>query len=161
MFSIRGLRLYFPALEPWVAQSALFPAVSPVYLCMNVGPRGITRLSAWPVLRHSESSPLGLSVPGCGAAGSASGRTACPVCPTLRQPRSRHSNACPLRPSARLHPSYRSRCMFLFYLLGVGLPCRSIFCQFWLWEEAQCVYIRRHLGSTMNTFFDSFEIQFT
>ena len=37
--------------------------------------------------------------------------------------------------------------MFLFYLLGVGLPCPSIFCQFWLCEEAQCVYLRRHLGS--------------
>ena len=26
-------------------------------------------------------------------------------------------------------------------------PCRSIFCQFWLCEEAQCVYLRCHLGS--------------
>ena len=39
--------------------------------------------------------------------------------------------------------------MFLFYLLGVGLPCRLIFCQFWLCEEAQCVYLRRHLGSLL------------
>ena len=37
--------------------------------------------------------------------------------------------------------------MFIFYFLGVGLPCRSILCQFWLCEEAQCVYLRRHLGS--------------
>ena len=37
--------------------------------------------------------------------------------------------------------------MFIFYLFGVGLPCRWIFCQFWLCEEAQCVYLRRHLGS--------------
>ena len=37
--------------------------------------------------------------------------------------------------------------MFLFYLLCVGLPCRSIFCQIWLCEEAQCVYLCRHLGS--------------
>ena len=36
---------------------------------------------------------------------------------------------------------------FFFYLLGVGLPCRLIFCQFWLCEEAQCVYLCRHLGS--------------
>ena len=60
-FSIRGLRLYFPALEPWVARSALLPAVCPVYLCANVGLRGATRRSACPVLRHSESGPLGLS----------------------------------------------------------------------------------------------------
>ena len=36
---------------------------------------------------------------------------------------------------------------FFFYLLGVRLPCRLIFCQFWLCEEAQCVYLRCHLGS--------------
>ena len=49
-------------LEPWVAWSALLPAVGPVYLCANVVPRGATRCSACPVLRHSESGPLGLSV---------------------------------------------------------------------------------------------------
>ena len=59
--SIRGLRLYFPELEPWVAQSASLPAVRPVYLCANVGPRGATHCSACPALRHSESGPLGLS----------------------------------------------------------------------------------------------------
>ena len=39
--------------------------------------------------------------------------------------------------------------MFIFYLLGVGLPCSLIFCQFWLCEEAQCVYLRPHLGSLL------------
>ena len=38
--------------------------------------------------------------------------------------------------------------MFIFYFLGVGLPCCSIFCQFWLCEEVQCVYLRHHLGSS-------------
>ena len=33
----------------------------PVYLCVNVGPQGATHRSACPVLRHSESGPLGLS----------------------------------------------------------------------------------------------------
>ena len=33
-----------------------------VYLCLNVGPQGATGSSACPVLRHSESGPLGLSV---------------------------------------------------------------------------------------------------
>ena len=97
-FSIRGLRLYFPELEPWVARSALLPSVRP-----------------------------GLSVRKCGASGSASGQTACPVHPTLRQSRSLHGHASPLRPGARLCPSYRSGCMFLFYLLGVGLPSPSDF----------------------------------
>ena len=45
-----------------------------------------------------ESDPLGLSVRECGAAGSAHGQTACPVYPTLRQSRSHHSHASPLRP---------------------------------------------------------------
>ena len=117
------------------------------FICANVGPPGATHHSSCPVLRHSESGPLGLSVRECGAAGSASGQTACPVRPTLRQSRSHQGHSSPLCPSAHLHPSYRSGCMFLFYLLGVGLPCHSIFCQFWLCEEVRCVYLRRHLGS--------------
>ena len=112
------MRLYFPELEPWVTRSALLPAICP-----------------------------GLSVCECGATGSASSQTACPVGPTLRQSRSRHSHGSPLCPVACLRPSYWSGCMFLFYLLGVGLPCRSIFCQSWLCEEVRCVYLRRHLGS--------------
>ena len=88
-----------------------------------------------------------LSVRECGTAGSASGQTACPVHPTLHQSQSRHGHVSPLCPGARLRPSYRSGWMVLFYLLGVGLPCRSIFCQFWLCEEAQCVYLRCHPGS--------------
>ena len=138
-FSIRGLRLYFPALEPWVSG---LPSSPP-----SVGPWGATRCSACPVLCHSESGPLGLSVHECRAAGSASGQTACPFRPTLRQSRSRPSHASPLRPGARLSPSYWSGCMFPFYLPGVGLPCRSIFCQFSLCEEVHCVYLHRHLGS--------------
>ena len=84
----------------------------------------------------------------CGATGSASARTACAICPTLCQSQSRHSQASPLHPGAHLRPSYRSGCMFIFYFLGVGPPCCSILCQFWLCEEAQCVYLRRHLGSS-------------
>ena len=55
----------------------------PVYLCASVGPQGTTRSSVCPVLRHSESGPLGLSVRKCGATGSANGLTACPISPTL------------------------------------------------------------------------------
>ena len=107
--------------------SASFPAGPLVYLCANVGSRGATHRSACPVLCYSELGPLGLSVCKCGAAGSANGQTACPVCPTLRQSRSGHGHVSPLCPGASLRPSYQSGCMFLFYLLGVGLPCQ--FCQ--------------------------------
>ena len=75
MFLIRGLRLYFPTLEPWVTGSASLPAVRP-----------------------------SLSVHECGAAGSASGQTACPFHPTLRQSLSRHSNASPLHPGCPSPP---------------------------------------------------------
>ena len=85
-----------------------------VYLCASVGPRGATHRSACLVLSHSESGPLGLSVSKCGAAGSASARTACAVHPTLHQSRFRHSHVSPLHPGARLRPSYWSGCMFLF-----------------------------------------------
>ena len=50
VFSIRGLRLYFPVLESWVAWSVSLPAIHP-----------------------------GLSVCKCGVAGSASARIACAV----------------------------------------------------------------------------------
>ena len=85
-------------------RSALLPAVCPVYLCMNVGPRGATHHSACPILCHSESGPLGLSVCECGAAASASGQTPCPVCPTFRQSGSRHGNSSPLCPGAQSPP---------------------------------------------------------
>ena len=62
------------------------------------GRGGATCCSACPILCHSESRPLGLSVPECRAAGSASPQTACPVCPTLLQSRSHHSKASRLRP---------------------------------------------------------------
>ena len=59
--------------------------------------------------------------------GSAGGQIVCPFRPTLLQSRSRHGHASPLHPGARLCPSYWSGCMFLFYLLGVGLPSPSDF----------------------------------
>ena len=69
-----------------------------VYLCTNVGPWGATHRSACHFLCHSESGPLGLSVRECGATGSASGQTDCPVSLTLRQSLSRHGHASPLCP---------------------------------------------------------------
>ena len=85
-------------------QSASLSAICLVYLCVNVGPQGATCRSACPVLRHSESGPLSLSVWEYGAAESASGQTACPVCPTLCQSRSCHGNASPLCPGCPSPP---------------------------------------------------------
>ena len=128
------------------------PPFVPVYLCTNVELWGATCHSACPVLHHSESCPLGLSVHEYRAMGSASGQTACPIRPTLCQsespvsvpPRQRESS--PPRLPVSAPPTSLNECLF-FISLAVGLPCCSILCQFWLCEEAQCVYLRRHLGS--------------
>ena len=70
--------LFPPCWSPGLCGLLRSPLFLSVYLCANVGPRGATRRSACPVLRHSKSCPLGLSVRKCGAAGSASVHTACP-----------------------------------------------------------------------------------
>ena len=87
VFSIRGLRLYFPVLEAWVVQSALLPRCS-----------------------------SGLSMHECGATGSASGRTACPVCSTICH---LSGSSCVAR--SPLHPG----CLFL-PLLPVWMNVSSL-----------------------------------
>ena len=59
----------FEALFPHAGALGLLrsPPFVPVYLCANVGLQGATCRSAFPVLRHSESGPLSLSVCECGA----------------------------------------------------------------------------------------------
>ena len=112
-----------PATLPAPFSATLSPALL-VYLCRNVGPQGllVVRLTAL-LVPHSAS----LSPP-----------TATGVLSSL---------------AASLRLSFQSGEMFIFfYFLGGGLPCRSIFCQFWLCREAQCVYLHRHLGSPQNTF---------
>ena len=84
--------LYFPELELWVAQSASLPAVCPVYLCVIVGP-GVLPTALPAPLSATLSPALSVYVCKCGAAGAASAQTACPVRPTLRQSRFRHSKA--------------------------------------------------------------------
>ena len=119
VFSHRGLKLYFPTLEPWVTQSASLPAVYPCLSMRECGARGCYPRSACPVLCHSESGPPGLSVCKCRAAGSASGQTACPVHPTLHQSRSRHSNAILSTP-----PTGRDECLFFISLVSDFLAIR-------------------------------------
>ena len=87
----------------WVAGSASLPSICPVYLCVNVGPWCATR--ALPAPFSSTLSPaLLVYLRECGAAGSSSGQTACPFHPTLRQSRSRHRHASPLRPGSLSPP---------------------------------------------------------
>ena len=60
-FSIRGLRLYFPTLEPWVTWSASLPSVCPGLSVHECGAAVCYPRSVCPILCHSESGPLGLS----------------------------------------------------------------------------------------------------
>ena len=71
----------------WVARSASLPAVCLVHLCANVGLQCATRTLPAP-LSATPSPALSVYLRECVAAGSASGWTACPVHPTLRQSRS-------------------------------------------------------------------------
>ena len=90
----------------------------------------------------------GLSMHECGAAGSASGGIACPVRPILLQSLGPAAATGVLSSPAALSPPLLPFGMNVsfFISLVVGLPCRLIFCQFWLCEEAQCVYLCLHLG---------------
>ena len=64
-------------------------------------------------------------------------------------PRPRESSL-PWCPSPPLLPVW----MYVSFLSPwCGLPCCSIFCQFWLFEEGQCVYLLYHLGSPILTYF--------
>ena len=130
----------FEALFPCAGALGYMVCYAPRGSPWSVGLRGATRSSACPVLRLSESGPLGLSVRECGAAGSASGQTACSAHPTLCHSLSRHGHRSPLCPGAISAPPTGLDICF-------GLPCRSIFCQFWLCQEAWCVYLCHHLGS--------------
>ena len=126
VFSVSGLRLYFPMLEPWVPWSVTWSTSC----CL--------------------ASQLQL----------------CPPCSTMRHlagSASCHLAESRLCPAALLRPSCRSGWMFLLKLLGCRTSYSLIFCQFWLFfvfklllsffwlcEEAQCVYLRLHLGQKSN-----------
>ena len=59
VFSIRGLRLYFPALEPWVAWSALLPCRSFQFICARMWGHRVCQLQPGLPIPQSASS-LGL-----------------------------------------------------------------------------------------------------
>ena len=122
VFSIRGLRLYFLELEPWLWGLLRSPAVPPSLSAGECGttPSTIRCLagSASPCLLHILSAPLPLSAP--------------PTSPV---------NVSSLSPWLldfhTIQFSVSSGC-FLFLNLLLSF--------FWLCEEAQCVYLCLHLG---------------
>ena len=78
------------------------------FICGRIWCRRVLPAALPAPLSATLSPALWVYLRRCGAAGSASARTACAICPTLRQSQSRHSHASPLHPGARLRPSYQS-----------------------------------------------------
>ena len=112
----------------------------PVYLCANVGPQGLPATTSWGLLAAAWPAPFHNS----------------PPCWVRLQPPGCQSSLPQLPVSAP--PTGLDECFF-FISLGIRLPYSSIFCQFWLFfvfklllsffwlcKEAQCVYLRLHLG---------------
>ena len=151
-FLISGLRLYFPALEPWDCAVCFAPPLFfLVYLRMldhrvhQPPPRGVCQLlfagQLKPCLPRSTVYHLAVSV---------SHGLARPGPPAMALLRVLSAQ---LRVSAP--PTGLDEC---FFNSLVGLPYSSIFCQFWLFfvlklllsfwlcEDAQCVYLRLLLG---------------
>ena len=111
-----------------------------VYPCANVGPQGLPATCLWGLLAAAWLAPFHNP----------------PPCWIHQAPPCCESSLLRLPDSAP--PTNLDECFF-FISFVVGLPYSSIFCQFclffvfklllsffWLWEEAQCVYLRLHLG---------------
>ena len=122
MFSLSSLRLYFTELELWVL---------------------------WSVTQSTSCCPNGQLQFAHPAPQSAT---------SLGRPAAALPQVLSARLSISAPPTSLDECFF-FISLVVGLPYGSIFCQFWLFfvfklllsffwlcEEAQCVYLRLHLG---------------
>ena len=110
-------RWVLPATLPAPFSATLSPALSD-YLCGTVGPQGLLVVGL-PALFIQHSTSLG---------------------PAMAK------RVLSTQVPVSAPPTGLDECFF-FISLVVGLPCSSIFCQFWLCVEAQCVYLRRHLGS--------------
>ena len=116
------------------------------FICGRMWCRGVLPTALPAPFSATLSPALWVYLCKCGATGSASARTACAICPTLRQSWSATATQVLSTPVPVSAPPTS---LDIFYFLGVGPPCCSILCQFWLCEEAQCVHLRRHLGSPL------------
>ena len=106
-FNQRFEALFPPCWSPGLCGLLRSLPLVPVYLCMSVG-RGVLPAALPGPFSVTLSPALWVYLRECGAAGSASARTACPISPTLRQSQSHHRHGSPLRPGAHLRPSYWS-----------------------------------------------------
>ena len=117
-------RLYFPALEPWVAQSVLLPSCSSQFICTQMWDRPLHE----PPLHPPQSSSCCLAAsplhPGC------------PSLPHLPV----WMNVSSLTPwLSDFHTVWFSGSSGCFLFL-------NLLSSFWLCEEARCIYLWLHLG---------------
>ena len=107
IFNQRFEALFPPCWSPRL-HGLLRPPLFVWFICGRMWCRGVLPTALPAPLSATLSPALWVYLCKCGAAGSASARTACPVHPTLRQSQSRHSHASPLHPGTCLRPSYQS-----------------------------------------------------
>ena len=74
------------------------------FICVRMWSRGMLPAALPAPFSATLSPALSAYLCECGAAGCASGQTACPVRPTLRQSRSRHGHGSPLCPGCPSPP---------------------------------------------------------
>ena len=91
------------------------------FICARMWGHGVLPSALPAPFSATLSLALSVYLRECGAAGSASGQTACPIGPTLRQSWSCHGNASPLRTSCPSPPLLLVWMNVSFYLLG----CRT------------------------------------
>ena len=125
VFSIRGLRLYFPA-PRWSPglRSLLRSPLFVWFICAGMWGCGVLPAALPAPFSATPRPALSVYLCECGAAGSASGQTACPVSPTLSQSGSRQGNVSPLCPgclSPPLLPIWMN-VYFLFPWCRTSLP---------------------------------------
>ena len=131
VFESEVLRLYFPVLEPWVAQSVLLPSCSSGFIYTQMWDHLVCRPLPhlpWYSSCCLASSPLNSS---------------CPSLPLLPVWMNVSSLTPWLLEFHTVQFSVSSGC-FLFLNLLLSF--------FWLYEEAQCIYLCLHLGQ-INTCF--------
>ena len=121
VFSIRGLRLYFPALEPWVVRSILLPSCSSQFICTWMWNRPVCKTPP----RLSASCCLAVSPP--------------PSCPSL--------SLLPVWMNVSSLTPWLSDFHTVLFSVSSGcfLFLNLLLSFFWLCEEAQCVYLCFHL----------------
>ena len=101
------------------------PGRSSRFICAQVWGCGVLPAALPAPLSDTLSPALSVYLSECGAAGSASGQTACAICPTPRHSRSHHSHVSPLHPGAiSAPPTSLDECLFFISLVSDFLAVR-------------------------------------